>query len=333
MILVTGATGLVGSHLIVELTKEGKSVRALKRKGSSTALVNTLFSAYSKEGDALVNQGEWVEGDVEDFHSLKDALIGVDEVYHCAAMVSFSQNNNRKMLSVNVLGTANMVDACIELGVKRFCHVSSIAALGSSTMGQPIDEEATWGKSKGKSVYAVSKFLSEMEVQRGVELGLNAVIVNPSVIIGPGRWDSGSGQLFGAIERGFPFYTLGSTGYVDVRDVARAMVAAMEKGLCGRRYILNGENLRHKEVFEMIASELGKRKPYIKVSPWLSEMAWPLAWLVGKISGKTPALTKDTARSGHSVTSFSSKRAEEELHIAFTPISEAVRNTVKVGRI
>lgn len=331
MILVTGGTGLVGSHLIFELTKQGKQVKALKRTSSRIELLENLFKAYSNDSKSLLNLVEWVDGDVEDYNSIIDALEGVSEVYHCAAMVSFSKRDVHRMLEINVQGTANIVDACLEMKVEKFCFVSSVAALGSSPEGGPVDENTLWGKSKGKSGYAVSKFRSEMEVWRGVEMGLQATIVNPSVIIGPGQWNSGSGLLFSTIAKGFPFYTLGITGYVDVRDVVNGMLIAMEKGLWGKRYLLNGENLTHKEVFKAIADEMGKKPPHIEVKPWMSSVAWPLAWFFSLFSRKAPALTKDTARSGHKKTYYSSELAVKELGITFYPITEAVKNTVRVG--
>jgi nucleoside-diphosphate-sugar epimerase len=333
MIFVTGGTGLIGSHLLFELTKQGKKVRALKRSSSNVNLVRNLFSAYSDESGSGYNLIEWVDGDIEDYHSIFNLLQGAEEVYHCAAMVSFSKSDVHRMLEVNVQGTANIVDASIEAGIKRFCHVSSVASLGSSTDGNPVSEKTFWGKSKGKSGYAVSKFRSEMEVWRGMELGLNAVIVNPSVVIGPGQWNSGSGLLFGTIAKGFPFYTLGVTGYVDVRDVVLAMVSAMEQGMWGERYLLNGENISHKEVFTLIAIEMGKKPPSIKVTSLMSSMAWPLAWFASVFTRKAPAITRDTARSGHKKTYYSSALAEKDLGLKFRPISSAVSNAVKVGRL
>ncbi len=331
MILVTGGTGLVGSHLIFELTKQGKQIKALKRSSSRISLVESLIKAYSTAFESQLKLIEWVDGNVEDYHSIINALNGVDEVYHCAAMVSFSKRDVHRMLEINVQGTANLVDACLEKRVKKFCFVSSVAAMGSSPDGGPVDEATLWGKSKGKSGYAVSKFRSEMEVWRGIELGLNATIVNPSVIIGPGQWNSGSGLLFGTMAKGFPFYTLGITGYVDVRDVVMAMLTAMKKEMWAKRFLLNGENLTHKEVFTAIAQEMGKKPPHIEVKIWMSNVAWPLAWFFSLFSKKAPALTKDTARSGHKKTYYSSELAKKELGITFTPIEEAVKNTVRIG--
>ena len=333
MIFVTGGTGLIGSHLLYHLTSSNKQVVALKRKNSNLALVEKLFEAYSPDKTDLFNTISWVDGEIEDYQTLCNAVKGCDEVYHCAAIVSFNGKDTNQMLNVNVQGTANIVNACIEMGVKRLCHVSSVAAIGSPAEGNFVDENTPWGKSKGKSGYAISKFRSEMEVWRGIEMGLNAVVVNPTVVVGPGRWENGSGQIFGTIAKGFPFYTTGKTGYVDVRDVVKAMITAMQKQMWGKRFIINGENLMHKQVFETIAHEMGKKPPSINVTPWMSAIAWRLAWIGSKFSGKPAALTRDTARSGHATTYYSSKLAEKELGIKFTPIADAIANTVRIGQL
>ena len=333
MILVTGGTGLIGSHLLFELCQRGQKVRALKRTNSNLAITQKVFEHYSSQGVDLFNQIEWVIGDVEDYQSLRNALVGVDDVYHCAAMVSFSKRDERRMLEVNVGGTANVVDASLEMGVKQFCQVSSVASLGSPIDGSLVTEESIWGKSKGKSGYAISKFRSEMEVWRGIELGLNATIVNPSVIIGPGRWDNGSGQIIGTLSKGFPFYTTGITGYVDVRDVVASMLSAMDKKLWGRRFIINGQNISHQKVFELIAKAHGNKPPTIEVKPWMTSIAWRAAWLVSQITRKAPAITRDTANSGHSITYYSSERMVNELGVKPRTIAEAIKNTVEAGAI
>ena len=333
MILVTGGTGLIGSHLLFELTKRGKQVKALKRSKSNISVTQRIFDAYSETSNAQFSLIQWVEGDVVDYPSLCQAMDGVDEVYHCAAMVSFNKRDFETMLTVNVQGTANMVDAALEAKVQKLWVVSSVASLGNPVDGDMVNEDAQWGKSKGKSGYAVSKFRSEMEVWRGIEQGLKAVIVNPSVIIGPCKWDSGSGQLLGTLAKGFPFYTQGITGYVDVRDVIDSMLTAVEKELWGQRFVINGENISHQKVFELIAHEFGNKPPSIKVTPMMSSLAWRAARIVSLITGKSPALTRETAQSGHSITYYSAKKMEQDLGVRPRTIAEAVKNAVRVGSL
>ncbi|MDO9615746.1 MAG: NAD-dependent epimerase/dehydratase family protein, partial [Bacteroidota bacterium] len=195
MILVTGGTGLVGAHLLYELTNSGLRVKALRRQQSNTDWVKKIFSYYTDQVETLFSQIEWVEGDILDYFSLEEALKGITSIYHCAAIVSFHGDDNDMMLNNNVKGTGNLIDAAIHNGVSKFCHVSSIAALGKTQDGSQITEDTYWTPSKRKTGYSLSKFFSEMEVWRGIEEGLEAVIVNPSIIIGPGNWDIGSPKL------------------------------------------------------------------------------------------------------------------------------------------
>lgn len=331
--MVTGGTGLIGSHLLYGLASQNKRIVALKRANSNTGRVKRLFEAYSAVGASLFDKIIWVDGEVEDYNSLLQAMNNVQEVYHCAAVVSFNKKDFSKMIDINVHGTANVVDACLQMGIKRLCHVSSIAAIGSPEGDEMVTENVPWGKSKGKSGYAVSKFRSEMEVWRGMNLGLNVVVVNPTVVIGPGQWNSGSGQIFGTISKGFPFYTTGITGYVDVRDVVKSMILGMEKEMWGKKFILNGENISHREVFELIAQELGKKPPSIYVRPWMGALGWRLAWLGSKITGKTPAITRDTVRSGYSITTYSAELAQNDLGITFASVADAIANTARVGEL
>src|SRR5665647_1618417 len=227
MILVTGGTGLVGSYLLYELTRKGHKVKALLRPGKKSYETRKLFNCLSAENEHLIDQVEWVEGDVLDPFSLQQAMQGVEYVYHCAAMISFNPRELKAMLAVNVEGTANIVNASIENGIKKLCHVSSIASLGQAEKGEMIDEMAKWKTSHINSGYAISKYGGEREVWRGIEEGLNAVIVNPSVIIGAGCHRKATNKLFHNIENFLPYYISGINGYVDIRDVVNAMIILM----------------------------------------------------------------------------------------------------------
>lgn len=330
MILVTGSTGLVGSHLLFELTKENQRVRALYRSKVGIETVKKLFAIYAPSSTEQFERIEWVRCDITDYSSVSEALVGIKTVFHCAAMVSFNPKKAEEMIFNNVQGTANVVDASIDAGVDAFCHISSIAALGDENAAGEVNETCGMGKLKRRSAYSRSKFFSENEVWRGVEMGLNATIVNPSVIIGPGSWNSGSGLLFSTVNKGFPFYTLGISGYVDVRDVAAAAIQLTKLKKWGNRYVLNSENLSHRAVFSAIASELNKKQPHIHVKPWMALSVVPFAWIVSKITGKQPLLTRDTAKSGHSVTYYSSKKITDELNFTFTPVKDAIKHTTQI---
>lgn len=326
MILVTGGTGLTGSHLLFELAQQGNKVRATKQKSSSVDFVKEIFSLYNTNTESLFNLIDWVDVDLLDYSSLIVATKGVDIVYHTAAFVSFNPKDAFSIIETNVKGTANVVDACIQNGVKTLCHISSIAALGESNDKGEVDESCSWTKTKGKSAYAKSKFFGEMEVWRGAENGLRVIIVNPSVILGPGRWESGSGQLFTRISKGMPIYTSGITGYVDVRDVAKAMVILTNNDkISNERYILNAENLSFKEVFSSIALGVGKKPPTIEIKQWVVSLVFPIIKFFGTLVGKGAAISKENIKSAFHRTHYSSKKIKEQTGYKFIPIAESTK--------
>lgn len=326
MILVTGGTGLVGSHILLELTRKGKKCRALLRKESSTSLVEKLFAPHPE----LLKSVEWVEGDVTDVYSVFESLEGVEEVYHAAAMISFAPSEVKRMMKVNIEGTANMVNMSLEKGVKKFCHISSVAALGRTAEGQQIDEKSVWKTSSLNSNYAISKYGAEREVWRGIEEGLNAVVLNPTIILGPGDWNKGSAKMIQQVWKGLRFYTPGSTGFVDVRDVAKAAVLLMEKDIHAQRYILNAENVSYKYLFETIASNLHKPQPSIRVSPFLGEVAWRSIALAHVFSKNKPLITKETSRNAQRHWTYSNEKIIRETGMRFIPVSESLAHTCEV---
>ncbi|MCU0370166.1 MAG: NAD-dependent epimerase/dehydratase family protein, partial [Bacteroidales bacterium] len=228
MIFITGATGLVGSHLTFELVRSGQPVRALKRPSSDMGMLEKVFRLYSDNPENLLSTIEWVEGDILDIFSLEEAMEGADTAYHCAALVSFLPKDRKKLIKINTEGTANVVNAALEKKLRKLCHVSSIAALGRpENLTDVIDEDLVWKTSRNNSVYAVSKYGAEREVWRGTAEGLDAVIVNPSIILGVAGNSQGSSRLFNTVWQGLKVYPPGKNGFVDVRDVARAMILLM----------------------------------------------------------------------------------------------------------
>ncbi|MGE5393659.1 MAG: NAD-dependent epimerase/dehydratase family protein [Candidatus Saccharibacteria bacterium] len=312
MILVTGGTGLVGAHLLYELTNSGLRVKALRRQHSNTAWVKKIFSYYTDKVDTLYSQIEWVEGDILDYFSLEEALKGVSKIYHCAALVSFHGDDNDIMLNNNVKGTGNLIDAAIHNNVRRFCHVSSIAALGKTQDGSQITEETYWTPSKRKSGYSFSKFFSEMEVWRGIEEGLDAVIVNPSIIMGPGNWDIGSPKLFQSIWKGLKYYTKGISGFVDVRDVVKAMIMLMDDDHFERvkhqRFILNAGNMSYQDFFNKIADGLNKPRPKNFASDVKLLIAWRMAQWGSFFTGKRPVITRDAVSGSNQKNQYSGEK-------------------------
>ncbi|CAN5578457.1 NAD-dependent epimerase/dehydratase family protein [soil metagenome] len=307
MILVTGGTGLVGACLLADLLQEGAQVRALKRPSSSIA----LFESWAKSVSVSSANLAWVEGDLLDPESLSRALDGVDTVYHCAAVISSDPKDVKEMEQINIQGTANLVNLCIDKkDLKIFCHVSSVATLGRNAEIQQIDENIHWVPGNHNSNYSVSKYGAEREVWRAIAEGLPAVMVNPSIILGPGHRSQGSGALFDKVWKGFPFYSDGMSGFVDVRDVSAAMRMLVSKGITGERYILNGGNLSFKELFQKIAIAFGVKAPSIKVRKWQSAVIWRLESLRSAITGKRPFITKESARSSQQVYRYSAAKME-----------------------
>ena len=294
MIFVTGASGLVGSHLIQSLLFKGKKVRALYRQSVP------VFAGS--------DQCEWIKGDILDPIGLTEALEGVDYVYHCAAIVSFAPGAAAKMLQSNVEGTANVVNACLVQQIKKLIFVSSVAALGRIRENEAIDETMNWTPETSNSVYGQSKYLAELEVWRAMEEGLPMAIVNPVIILGAGDWNNGSSGIFKSAYNEFPWYTKGMSGFVDVLDVVDAMQLLMESEVTGQRYVLSADNLHYRDLFNSIATAFNKRLPYKKVTPFLAGIVWRLEALKGLITGKAPLLTKETAATAQAVVKFNNRK-------------------------
>jgi len=334
MILVTGGTGLVGAHLLYELTNSGQRVKALRRPQSNTNWVRKIFSYYCTNVDELFDRIDWVEGDILDYLSLEEALEGVSGIFHCAAIVSFHGDDNDMMLNNNVKGTANLIDAAIHNGVSRFCHVSSIAALGKTQDGSEITEETYWTPSKRKSGYSLSKFFSEMEVWRGIEEGLDAVIVNPSIIMGPGNWEIGSPKLFQSIWKGLNYYTKGISGFVDVRDVVKAMILLMDdrqfEQVKNQRFILNAGNLSYQDFFNKIADGLNKPRPRSFASDVKLHIAWRMAKAASFFTGKRPLITRDAVSGSNQKNQYSGEKITKTNGFEYRSLDSSISDIAEI---
>lgn len=331
MVLVTGATGFLGSHLVCQLLAAGKQVRACRRKTSDMREFTFIFSHYFGSDQAAkdaLSALVWVEADVLEIDTLAQSLIGVSRVYHCAALVSFDASDRDLLMKVNVEGTANVVNLCLIHGVKHLSYVSSIASLGRTKTGNTMDENSAWEASKLNTNYAISKYKAEMEVWRGAEEGLSVIIVNPGVIIGVGDFSKGSNALVQTIYKGMPMYSMGANGYVDVKDVARAFLEIENAGIVNRRFVLVGANMRFRDLFFMIADGFGKKRPYIQVTPFMAAIAWRVMAVVRLFNKKGLALTKETARAALNESYYSSNRIMSEVGFSFTPIEETVADCV-----
>lgn len=325
---VTGATGLLGSHVAMSLLQKGYTVKALKRPNASTQVTANVFDSYidSPKFDKI----EWVDGDVTDYYSIEEALDGVDYVFHCAAMVSYWKKEFAQMHNVNVNGTANIVNACLHKGVKKLGFVSSVAALGHDDNVELYDETTKWKTSKYVTHYAKSKYAAEREVWRGVEEGLQAVIVNPAVIIGPGDWNRSSSQLIAGVDEGLKYYTTFYNGFVDVRDVVSLLISLVESPISGQRYIACAENLTWQDVFNRIADKLKRPRPTINTKEWMGRPVTLLHETIASITGKRPLLTYESTIQTFADYKFSSAKANNELGFYFARVEDAINNACGV---
>lgn len=314
-ILVTGAAGLVGCELVKQLLDAGEKVTAIY---NSTPL--TKFADHP-----LLTP---VKCDILDIVSLEGIMLNVSEVYHCAAVVSFDPAEQKKLFDINVTGTANVVNAALEAGIRKLVHVSSVAALGRIRPGETITEKMSWSKETSNSFYGKTKFLGEMEVWRGIGEGLDAVIVNPTIILGGDNWDSGSSAIFKSVFNEFPWYTEGVSGFVGVADVARAMRLVMKNDIINENFILNAENLSYKYVFEQIASCFHKKLPSKKVTPFIASVVWRAETLKSFFTGKKPLLTRETAKTAQATVYYSNDKIKRFLpDFEFIPIKEIIKDT------
>lgn len=303
----------MGSELIRQLLNQGKAIRAIKRPASKIPAI--------LESHPII---DWYHADILDFYALQDAMEGVTEVYHCAAMVSFSKADKKMMRRVNIEGTANLVNICLENRIRKLLHVSSVSAVGQSKTGTLTSEKHHWQFDKNQTSYAVSKYESEMEVFRGIAEGLNAVIVNPSIIIGKNAGDEGSGQLFKKVKDGLSFYPKGSCGLVDVEDVAKTMIRLMESDISAERFIINAENISYKELFKKIAEAYKLTPPKIKLQPWMLKSGYLLSSLVKVVNGKDYGLTKELVKSASKTSGFSNQKITDALSSNFKPIDTSI---------
>jgi len=329
-VFVTGGTGLLGSHLLFALVKNGEKPRAVYRSEVKKDLVRKIFSCYYNKPDEFYKSVIWIKADIENIESLKNAMNGASRVYHCAAEVSFDPSDRDKIIKNNMRLTENIVQACIELEVSKLCHVSSVAAIGSNKEGAPISEDQEWDDTVPHSSYAVSKHLSEDIVWEGIKRGLNAVIVNPSVIFGPGDWDHGSSAFFSKIFKGMLFYTKGVTGYVDVRDVADSMVKLMHSQVSGKRFIISSENLSFYEIFSTIAENIGARKPLIFAPRIFAQPAMGIIKTIAALSGRKSAVTSENLSSAWSTQVFDNSRIIRETGIGFIPVRRSIEDTCRL---
>lgn len=323
MILVTGATGLVGGHLIWHLLQKNERIAAIKRTTSNLEPLKTIFRFYNANPEELLSRIDWRIADVLNAESLTVAMQDVEIMYHCAAVVSLGSGSD-VLTDTNVRGTRNVVQACLSAKIKKLCFVSSIAACGKYKDGKPADENAEWTDDVSRSAYSRSKYFSEQEVWKGIRSGLNAVIVNPGVILGVSGQNAGSSQLFYQMQKGLMFYTMGGTGYVDVQDVVRAMITLTESEISGERFVLVGENASNRDILWHMADGFGRKRPFINVPKSALMFAGSIIEVLGKIFGFQPLIDRGTARSATHREFYSSSKIEKAIDFKFTSMVETI---------
>ena len=317
MVLVTGGAGLVGTALIKQLLAQGSTVRAIYN--------NTPLAEFNSP--AL----QHFQCNILDPTSLEEAMQHVEQVYHCAAVVTFNPARKKELFKINVEGTTNVVNAALTTGVKKLVYVSSVAALGRLRENEIITEEMSWTPETGNSNYGESKYLAELEVWRGIGEGLEAVMVNPVIILGGGDWNSGSSQIFKSAYDEFPWYAEGVSGFVDVRDVAKAMISLMESNISSERFIISAANRSYRDIINLIAKAFGKKLPYKKVTPFIAKIVWRLEALKCSFTGKDPLVTKETAASAIAKVHYdNSKLLKLFPDFSYRSIEETIEHTCMI---
>lgn len=314
-VLITGGTGFLGAYTIRELIQHGFAVRAIRRSATLPFFIPA----------AILEKVEWVEGDILDIVSMENAMEGIDMVIHAAAKVSFDPKERKELYHINIEGTANMVNIALERNIRRFVHISSVAALGRTANGDVVTEDKKWQESKLNTQYAISKYYAEREVWRGMGEGLNVVILNPSTILGYGDWNHSSCAIFKNAYNEFPWYTTGINGFVDVEDVARAAVLLLQHEISAERFIVSADNWSFRQLLNTMAEGFHKKLPTREASPLMGEMAWRMERLKSMFSGKKPLLTRQSARIAQSKTYFQHNKLLKALPgFSFTPLAQSI---------
>lgn len=334
MVLVTGATGLVGSHLVLHLLENGDDVSAIYRSEKAITKTRSLFELYKKE--YLFHKIHWIQADINDIPSLEIAFESIEYVYHCAAKISFDPADEEKLRKTNIEGTANIVNFCLANKVKKLCYVSSIAALGDLPEYEHVITETTdWNPEKPHSDYAISKYGAEMEIWRGQQEGLDVVVVNPGVILGPDvrGWEEGSSKIFLTVAKGMKYYTKGSSGFIAVIDVVKIMTLLMKNPKVGERYILIAENMVFQELISAMAESLIVKKPTAYAKKWMTEIAWRCDWIMANLFFSKRRLSKSVARSLHTTDLYANEKIKEELGFEFISIKTYIQDMARYYKI
>jgi len=329
MILVTGGTGLLGAHLLYKLVAQGNRVKAIYRGASKFEGVKKIFSYYSENPSVLFDKIDWVKADITDVPALDVAFENVTYVYHCAADLSFNPKNYRQSREVNVVGTANIVNLCLIHHVSKLCHVSSIATLGED-LKKPITEETRWNpENNTQNIYAITKYDAELEVWRGTQEGLNAVIIQPGIILGPGFWNSGTGNIFNKVSNGFHYYTSGTVGVVDVNDVTESMVRLMNSEIINEQFIVISQNISYKELIQNIAGVFNNKKGLKEIKRWQLLLFLQVDKVLNFIFRKKRSVFKANINSVFKHLVYDVSKIKNATGVKFISVKKSIENTAR----
>ena len=327
MILVTGGTGLLGAHLLYKLVVQGEQVKAIYRDLSSFENIKKIFSLYAESSEELFLKVVWIKADINDVPALELAFKNVTKVYHCAADLSFDTSNYIASMKVNVEGTANIVNLCLSNEVIKLCHVSSIATIGEE-VNKPITEETKWNpESNSNNIYAITKYDAELEVWRGAQEGLSVVVVNPGVILGPGFWNSGTGEIFAKVADGFRYYTSGTVGMIGVNDVVKSMILLMNSDIENNQFILVSENTTYKKLIQNIIKVTGSKKNSKEIKKWQLLLILKIDTLLSFVNIKTRSPYKANVNSVFKNLLYDNSKVKKAIEIDFISVVEVIKNT------
>ncbi len=325
MNFVTGGSGLVGSHILLELAKKNEPIVALKRTATDLSVVKELFSTNKLSSE--FGNIKWVDGDLSDINVLIEHLKGCENIYHTAALVSFGSSDRLELIETNIEGTSNLVDAALVIKPKKLIYLSSTSAIGKQPKTKVIKETNEWNSDHKNGHYSFSKHYAEREVWRGVEEGLNAVMLNPAVILGPGKWGTSSTRMFSTVFDGLQFYTKGGNAFVDVRDVAQIAVKLAESSITNERFLVLSENRSFRDIMNLIAKGLDKTPAKYLASPFMGYLAGLYSEIWSVLSGSNPLITRDSSRSANSIQEYSNKKILSAIQHEFIPIEKSVADT------
>ena len=329
MIAVTGATGLVGTHLLAELIKENEPLKAFYRtEEKREESVKLIHEVYGEEIKEAVIDVHWIRLDILDVSALSEHLSDVDYLYHCAGKISNKPSEIKLTRKINIEGTANVMNMALKKDIKKVCHVSSVAALGHSEASE-INERSVRDNNRSVSNYSIAKYGAEMEAWRVAEEGLPIVIVNPSLIIGEGFYHSGSGQLLQKIRSGTNFYVEKVGGFVDVQDVVAAMIKLMKNDIKHERFIISAENRSIKDLMNDLSVELGQKPPQFKLSRFLLYLIWSIEIILGFFRIKKRTLTLQIINELDSKSYYDNSNIKETIGFQFTPMKETIKRVAK----